>query len=655
MLTAHATQSIGAADLMLRGVEENLKKYRFESADDFRAIASSPRVFEMLRDAASALPQVGGFAIVSLDGMILNLSVSASLPPFNISKRDYIQAHLDHADLEVFLSRTVINDLSHEARFFLTRKIHASNGQMIGILAAGIRPDFFSNFYRSSVPGLAHVTLLRYDGAPLASETYETEKIPFKLVSEGLPARLESAREGLIYFGQQATQRSFDEMITVEYSNVLPIAVSLSASREQVLHEWSGQSVTFIAIGGTLTGVLLIATLILARLVQQLEQTRNAALLATETKTRFIASISHELRTPMNAIIGGSHQLMQTNLAQGSRHFAQIVSSSARQMMVLINDLLDFSSYEIRDFRVEHASFHVRTMADEAIDMTRTLLPDAKIDLVCKVDLHVPDMLIADATRIKQVLLNLLGNAVKYTAEGKVELRLSFIRGPKNILILQVIDTGPGISPEDQTRIFEPFERTQAARALPGTGLGLTISKKLVDAMSGEIRLISALGTGTQFTVEVPVGIAQPDHLCTVSPPIETSAVAPADFAKVLQILVVEDVAPSRMLLTIMLENMGHRVTQAENGLDGLQAASEQAFDLILMDLQMPVMDGITATKFIRRQGGPNASSRILAVSANADMDHALGFADAGFDDCLLKPVAPERMNFLIASIAATR
>jgi CheY-like chemotaxis protein len=123
----------------------------------------------------------------------------------------------------------------------------------------------------------------------------------------------------------------------------------------------------------------------------------------------------------------------------------------------------------------------------------------------------------------------------------------------------------------------------------------------------------------------------------------------------VLQILVVEDVAPSRMLLTIMLENMGHRVTQAENGLDGLQAASEQAFDLILMDLQMPVMDGITATKFIRRQGGPNASSRILAVSANADMDHALGFADAGFDDCLLKPVAPERMNFLIASIAATR
>jgi signal transduction histidine kinase/CheY-like chemotaxis protein len=655
MLTAHAIQSIGAADLMLRGVEDNLKKYQFEGADDFHSVAASGRVSEMLREGANGLPQVAGFGIVSLDGTLLNLSTRPFPQHMRIAQREYLQAHIKDPALELFLSTTIINQLTHEPRFFLTRKLRAKNGDLLGILIAGIRPEFFTSFYRSSNLDVTHVTLLRSDGSILACDNNETTERQEKLIHDLAQIHLHENHHGIIYDGRQGTRRSFEEMSAIEHSHDFPIAVSISVSREQVLREWEKGSVKFVIIGGSLTACLLIATLLLARLVGQLEQARNAALSATEAKTRFITSISHELRTPMTAIIGGAHHLTQQNSNDTSRHFAQIVASSARQMMVLINDLLDFSSYETRDFRIELAPTHVSDMAHDALEMTRTLLPDSRIDLSCKINSGVPDRIIADAARIKQVLLNLLGNAVKYTQQGKVELRLSYIRGQKNLLVIQVIDTGPGISREDQARIFEPFERTQAASSLPGTGLGLTISKKLVEAMGGEIRLISELGAGTQFTVELPAPPAPADQCHILSRNDDKPVAKGSDFARSLDILVAEDVAPSRMLLTILLENMGHRVTQVENGLEALQVANEQAFDLILMDLQMPIMDGMTDTKRIREQGGMNASTCILAVSANADMDRALGFAEAGFDDRLLKPVAPERLNFFISSMATKR
>jgi CheY-like chemotaxis protein len=281
------------------------------------------------------------------------------------------------------------------------------------------------------------------------------------------------------------------------------------------------------------------------------------------------------------------------------------------------------------------------------MEMTRALVPNSKLELIYKVDEKVPPFIIGDSSRIKQVILNLLSNAVKYTERGQVELRISYMRGKENLLILQVHDTGPGISPEDQTRIFEPFERTNAARKRPGTGLGLTISKKLVEAMKGTISLTSTLGQGACFTIELPAPPASAFEakIDATKPPV--------DFSKILRILVAEDVAPSRVLLTVMLTNLGHNVTAVENGLEALQIASEMPFDLILMDLQMPEMDGVTATQRIRASKGPNRHTRILAVSANADVDGPNGLAAAGFDDALLKPIKPERLRFLLNEIVA--
>ena len=492
------------------------------------------------------------------------------------------------------------------------------------------------------------ITLFRDDGSILARnfdvsdlEENRTQINPamFRLI-DGV-----ESRTGLT--GGQETPDSFNEMWAVERSSYLPIGIMASLPRELILREWENQAIRFVIIGGTLSAILILLTLILARLVRQLEQTRNSALAAAGAKSRFVASVSHELRTPMNAIIGGAHQLLQTKLTPDAERYVQMVSSSAQQLTVLINDILDFSYFESRDFRIEKAPFEPRNMAHNAMEMTRALVPNSKLELIYKIDEKVPPFIIGDSSRIKQVILNLLSNAVKYTEKGQVELRISYVRGKENLLILQVHDTGPGISPEDQTRIFEPFERTNAARKRPGTGLGLTISKKLVEAMKGTISLTSTLGQGACFTIELPAPPASAfeANIDATKPPV--------DFSKILRILVAEDVAPSRVLLTVMLTNLGHNVTAVENGLEALQIASEMPFDLILMDLQMPEMDGVTATQRIRASKGPNRHTRILAVSANADVDGPNGLAAAGFDDALLKPIKPERLRFLLNEIVA--
>ena len=340
---------------------------------------------------------------------------------------------------------------------------------------------------------------------------------------------------------------------------------------------------------------------------------------------------------------------MQTNLPPEAQHYGQIISASTQQLTVLINDILDFSYFDAREFRIEPAPFKPRLIAQNIMDMARALAPNTKLSLICKVDENVPDIIIGDSNRIKQIALNLLSNAIKYTSEGVVELRLSYLRASNNLLVLQVIDNGPGIAKEDQQRIFEPFERTERARQHPGTGLGLTICKKLAEAMSGSIKIYSKLGNGTYVTVEIPASEARPHE--TISLPIGPSP-AP-DFQKSLRVLIAEDVAPSRVLLTMMLENLGHQVIAVENGLEALQAANQQRFDLILMDLQMPDMDGMTATQQIRAGKGPNCKTQILAVSANADVNGPEGLAAAGFDDALLKPVKAERLGFVLASMAA--
>lgn len=653
MLSAHAGQSIGAADLILRSVTENVNDYGVVDDTQMRATFSSRYIFEMLRNAAQGLPQIDVVTIVARDGTVLNFTRQYPPPPINLADRDYFEAHIEDPGLNVFLSRPVQNRGTGTWTFYLARKIKSPTGETLGLILTGLHAQFFSDFYQSIGLGVDRVSLFRSDGALLARQGRDAELTLDADVSPALKRTLGKEGNGTILSDGRRVSgvREFQEMTSFDANNLLPIGVSVTASRQQVLAEWEREAIKFVLEGGAMTAILLAATILLARLISQLETARNAALTAVEAKTRFASNVSHELRTPMNAIIGGAHQLMQTSLTQESHRYAQIVSSAAQQLMVLINDILDFSYYDSRRFRIEKAPIHVREMAENTIEMARALVPDTALELNCRVTENVPECVIGDAGRIKQVLLNLLSNAVKFTEQGSVTLRVTFYNGSvpeRDRLVFEVIDTGRGIAPEDQERIFQPFERGTATKR-PGTGLGLTISKKLVEAMSGTISFSSKPGLGTRFSITLPVKLVSNDAPKEIA--IQPTQSAP--HARALKILIAEDVTPNRVLLTIMLEKMGHEVIAVENGLQAFQAAQEHAFDLILMDLQMPELDGVEATKRIRAHESASQNARILAVSANADLDGPNGLASAGFDDTLMKPVTPARLDYVISAIAA--
>lgn len=649
MLTAHAVQTIDAADIMLRAAHDNLQNAQVTHEPDFRATAETYRVHEILEEALNGLPQLIEISILANDGTLLNVSGQYPPPRINLADQDYFRAFANTPALELTFSRLGKNHLTSEPCFYLARPIHSPSGERLGLVATSLSSTFFSTFYKSAILGDLRISLARRDGTLLARNFDLPEPLGEKsLLSSEILQHFWTAESGIHFIGGQGTRHSFEEMVAFERSPLLPIGMSVAVSKQLIFSEWEKQAINFAALGGSLITLLIILTLLLSRLVRQLEQARNAALVAADAKTRFIANISHELRTPMNAIIAGAHQLQQASLAPDAGRTLQIVSSSAQQLTVLINDILDFSYFDTREFRIEKAPFDPRFLTQNAMDMVRALAPESKLELISKVDAKVPALIIGDANRIKQIILNLLNNAIKYTEHGQVELRVSYIRANQNLLILQVIDTGPGISDEDHLRIFEPFERTAWAKQKPGTGLGLAICQKLAQAMSGKITLQRKKESGAHFTVDIPAPEAQPYPIMEPHPDTEAANLTPS-----LHILIAEDVAPSRTLLTLMLEKMGHRVTAVENGLEAVYAASQTPFDLILMDLQMPEMDGISATRRIRTPGGLNQSTRIIAVSANADIDGPQGLIAAGFDDALLKPVKPERLSFVLAAMTA--
>ena len=654
MLSAHAGQSIGSAEHVLQDVTENIEGYGARNADEMKATFTSRPVFDMLSHAIKGLPHIDVVTIVARDGTALNTTHSFPAPQINLADRDYFKAQMDDPKLDVFLSQPVQNRGTGTRDFYFTRKIKSPTGETLGLILIGLDVRFFADFYASLGMQFSNITLFRTDGTLLAQHSLDGFTTTDQRVNNTIRSATAKTTKAIVFSpSPNATQRAFEQMTSYDVHPTLPIAVSISATRQEILKEWENAAIRSVTLGGTMTALIIAATILLSRMISELEAARNMALVASDAKMRFASNVSHELRTPMNAIIGGSHQLMQTELSQDSQRYAGIVASAAQQLMVLINDILDFSYYEARHFRIENAPFEVRDLANSTLEMARALVVDKHLDLTCDVARQVPHQAIGDAGRIKQVLLNLLSNAIKFTDQGNVCLRISFHTGTQastNQLIFDVIDSGPGISHEDRARIFQPFERALDQTKGAGTGLGLTICKKLVEAMSGNISIKSRVGLGTCVTVTLPASIP-PDtgvnHLPKSDPQQHIA------HSQSLNILIAEDVAPSHMLLTMMCEKMGHQVVAVENGRLAVEAAQAQAFDLVLMDLQMPELDGRDATRRIRAGNGPSSAARILAVSANADLDGPNGLAALGFDDVLLKPVTPARLDYVIAAIAA--
>ncbi|MBE3024476.1 response regulator [Janthinobacterium sp. GW458P] len=679
LLAENTAQSMTAARLVLDSVSNEVQAAAPADAAALAAAAGNPAMHQLLRHKIGGVPQVDVVSIVGGDGAVLVFSRAYPAPPIRLDERDYFDYHRRHPEGGMHVSAPVQNKGNGAWTFYISRRISGPDGRFLGVVLVGLSCDFFSKFFQNTSIGehtafslyrSDYTLLARWPAVPAMMGKRNLTGSTYRLLEQG-------KTHGVLQVDLPRTAeqgRPVDRLAGIRLVRDYPLAINVTVTDAVYLAGWRRMLRTMG--GAALVSLLVVAlavALIMGLLRRRERDTAKALALqahaeaANAAKSRFLAIMSHEIRTPMAGIAGMAELLLESPLDATQRHYAGNVSNGVHDLMHILNDILDLSKAEAGQMGVELRDFDPRLLLDDLLVLHRAQADRKGLQLVAEVDPRVPRQVCSDRTRIAQILGNLVGNAIKFTASGPVTVGLQLAPGAPErpdtaTLLFQVSDGGIGMTPEQLGRVFQPYCQADASisGAYGGTGLGLAICQQLVGLLGGEIGCDSAPGAGSRFTVRIPCGAAAPaaapqaplpDAAPAAPPAPSAPAAAPEpEAAAAPRILLVEDTALNRQLVCLQLGGRGYTIDTAENGELGLLALAARRYDLVLMDCMMPVMDGYQACLALRARELRSGAVRtpVIALTAGVTDDDRQRCMDAGMDDYLSKPFTAAQLRELV-------
>lgn len=426
---------------------------------------------------------------------------------------------------------------------------------------------------------------------------------------------------------------------------LISVLATLEVLSENIYTEYS-------YMAGNLFYVFILA-LALGSRVQAIEDERRRELSLNKAKSEFFAKMSHELRTPIHGILGLAELLVDTPMERYQERYINLINSTGKSLLSLVNELLDYSKIEAGKMNLEEAPLDINELLDEIAPVFVSRIQSSKVVFNVQLQEGTPTRVTGDITKLKQVLINLLSNAFKFTTDGEIVLRIESDQDDPERTLFSVVDSGQGISTIDLENLFDAYYQVAQHRSgnETGTGLGLSISKQLVEVMGGELQVSSVIDKGSTFSFSLAMKSISPDKTQSEQEEFVAASTSPDESDKrTLDILVAEDNITNQIVIRGMLKKLGHKITIVNNGIEAVDAVQTNHYDLILMDQDMPEMDGLEAARKIRQLGPAFAQLTIIAMTAHTSIDIKEKCLDAGMNDYLQKPATLAQIDQKIRS-----